>query len=98
MKCENCPYYYAIGFGYKECQFVGDFGAPCEEPDPEPVHYTVQYNGCLFVGDKCSGINSLDTDSWEEAIALYNRLKSDGIDVWLNDNLYDVTLHNDEWN
>ena len=97
MKCENCPYYYGIGFGYKECQFVGDFGAPCDEPDPDPVHYTVGYDAYVFWDDKQVGVNYLDTDSWDEAIDLYNRLHDDGVDVWLDDNWYDVTFQNGEW-
>ena len=104
MKCENCGYYYANGTAETpSCHFAeqewcyGLMTAPCEEPEPEPVHYTVGYADAVFTGDNEGEINHFSTDSWEEAIDLYNRLMDDGVDVWIDDNLYDVTLYKGEW-
>jgi hypothetical protein len=55
--------------------------------------YTVRYKGFYFEGDKTQGWNSVNCDSFEEAMEIYNHIPGSSI----KDNEYDVILENGEW-
>lgn len=87
MKCENCPYWTELDTGVCACKFDpnGNWDAPCDEPDPDPVRYTV----FLFKGDEV-----FETDNWDEVHPL---IMAYGNDIEVRDNWYDVHWANGEW-
>ena len=67
----------------------------------EEPHYSVYYEGEVFPGDyyKRGGIGiKRNYDSYDEAEKLYDYCRRADIPVWLDDNRYGVTLHDNEWN
>lgn len=64
------------------------------------MRYDVYYKGEFFFGEEpigSSGYFEVHFDRWSDAIDTYNHIASYGVEVYLHDNEYDVTLHDDEW-
>lgn len=63
----------------------------------DEFRYSVVYKGYLFDGDNVDGYNTYGTDSWDDAISLYYRYHSDGMDIYIRHNEYGVTFEDGEW-
>jgi len=73
--------------------------------DSLPPRYTVYYIGAFFsydipccVAKDGTDYHSKSFESNKEAFNLYNSLIAAGYEAWVEDNMYDVTFKNGEWN
>ena len=68
--------------------------------DSLPPRYTVCWTGYLYEGDD-DDFNTLSTDSWDDAISIYNSLSVEerkDVGMYIRDNHYDVTLSSEgDW-
>jgi len=58
--------------------------------------YTISYEGHIFADDT-DGWNSFDEDDFTKAMEFYHAYTPQGLDVYVEDNEYGVTFHNNEW-
>lgn len=64
--------------------------------DSLPIRFSVTYYGEIFSGDEDS-YNTFKTESYKEAMELYNFVSQYDENAWLDDNYYGVTLSHGEW-
>lgn len=64
--------------------------------DSLPIRFSVTYYGEIFSGDEDS-YNTFKTESYNEAMELYNFVSQYDENAWLDDNYYGVTFSHGEW-